>query len=102
MPGAVQISVSSDELAGLCRRYSIRRLSLFGSVLRDDFSEESDVDVLVEFEPGTKVTFFSLARVEDALSTLFARRADVHVPRTLSPHLRDRVLSQARDLYVAA
>jgi predicted nucleotidyltransferase len=71
-------------------------------VLREDFAETSDVDVLVEFEPGTRVTFFSLARIEDALPTLFGRRADVHVPHSLSPHLRDRVLTQARDLYVAA
>jgi predicted nucleotidyltransferase len=102
MLGSGPVRVSPDDLDRLCRRHRIRRLSLFGSVLRDDFSETSDVDVLVEFEPGTKITFFSLARVEDALSALFGRRADVHVPRSLSPHLRDRVLTQARDLYVAA
>jgi predicted nucleotidyltransferase len=71
-------------------------------VLREDFSEASDVDVLVEFEAGARVTFFSLSRVEDDLSALFGRRADVHVARSLSPHLRDRVVAQARDLYVAA
>jgi predicted nucleotidyltransferase len=102
MLAAGRVRVSREELAGLCRHHGIRRLSLFGSVLRDDFSEASDVDVLVEFEPGTKVTFFSLARVEAALSALFGRRADVHASRSLSPHLRDRVLTQARDLYVAA
>ena len=102
MLSAGHVNIHREELEELCRRHRIRRLSLFGSVLRDDFSETSDVDVLVEFEPGTKVTFFSLARVEDALSGLFERRADVHVLRSLSPYLRDRVLTQARDLYVAA
>ncbi len=102
MLGPERVSVSRDALAELCRRRRIRRLSLFGSVLREDFSEASDVDVLVEFEAGARVTFFSLSRVEDDLSALFGRRADVHVARSLSPHLRDRVVAQARDLYVAA
>jgi len=100
--GSGRVQASREQLADLCRRYGIRRLSLFGSVLRDDFSEASDVDVLLEFEPGTRVTFFSLAHIEDALSALFGRRADAHVSGSLSPYIRDRVLSNARDLYVAA
>jgi predicted nucleotidyltransferase len=102
MAGVDRVRVSRDELEALCRRHRIRRLSVFGSVLREDFSAASDVDILVEFEPGMKVTFFSLARIEDALSDLFGRRADVHVSRSLSPYLRERVLSHARELYVAA
>jgi predicted nucleotidyltransferase len=102
MAGVDRVRVSRDELEALCRRHRIRRLSVFGSVLREDFSAASDVDILVEFEPGTKVTFFSLARIEDALSDLFGRRADVHVSRSLSPYLRERVLSHARELYVVA
>jgi predicted nucleotidyltransferase len=102
MAGVDPVSVSRDDLDTLCRRHRIRRLSLFGSVLREDFSAESDVDVLVDFEPSVRVTFFSLARIEDALSELFGRRADVHVSRSLSPYLRERVLSHARELYVAA
>jgi predicted nucleotidyltransferase len=102
MPGSDRVGVSREALEDLCQRHRIRRLSLFGSALREDFSETSDVDVLVEFEPGTRVTFFSLSRVEDDLSGLFGRHADVHIARSLSPHLRDRVLAQARDLYVAA
>jgi predicted nucleotidyltransferase len=102
MLGEGRVHASGDDLAELCRRHRIRRLSLFGSVLRDDFSATSDVDVLVEFQTDARVTFFSLARIEDALSVLFGRRADVHVSRSLSPYLRDRVLSQARELYVAA
>ncbi len=102
MSGIDRLSVSRDDLDRLCRRHRIRRLSLFGSVLRDDFSAASDVDVLVEFEADARVTFFALARIEDALSALFGRRADVHVSRTLSPYLRDRVMRQVRELYVAA
>jgi predicted nucleotidyltransferase len=102
MAALERVSVSRDELDVLCRRHQIRRLSLFGSVLREDFSAASDVDVLLEFAPGVRVTFFSLARIEDALSELFGRRADVHVSRSLSPYLRERVLSHVRELYVAA
>jgi predicted nucleotidyltransferase len=97
-----RVGGSHQALAELCRRHRIRRLSLFGSILRDDFSEESDVDVLLDFELGTRVTFFSLSRIEDDLSSVFGRRADVHISRSLSPYLRDRVLAQVRDLYVAA
>ena len=102
MPGPGRFDVSRKALAKLCQQHGVRRLALFGSALREDFSESSDVDVLVEFDPGARVTFFSLSRVEDDLSRLFGRRADVHVGRSLSPYLRDRVLAQARDLYVAA
>ena len=102
MAGLDHVHVSRDDLGALCRQHRIRRLSLFGSVLREDFSATSDVDVLVEFEAGVRVTFFSLARIEDALSELFGRRADVHVSRSLSPYLRERVLSHVRELYVAA
>jgi hypothetical protein len=100
MVGPDRVRVSGEDLGELCRRHRIRRLSLFGSVLREDFSAACDVDVLVEFETRARVTFFSLARLEAALSALFGRPADVNVPRSLSPHLRDRVLSQAQDFYV--
>ena len=102
MLGFPRIGASRQAIEDLCRRHRIRRLSLFGSVLREDFAETSDIDVLVEFDPGARVTFFSLSRVEDDLSRLFGRRADLHMGRSLSPHLRDRVLAQARELYVAA
>jgi len=96
------VAVSREALEQFCRRHHIRRLSVFGSALREDFGPTSDVDILVEFEPGVTVTFFHLSRIEADLSDLLGRRADVHLPRSLSPYLRDRVLRQARDLYVAA
>jgi predicted nucleotidyltransferase len=102
MADALPIGVPRSELAALCRRHDIVRLSLFGSVLREDFGPASDVDVLAEFDPETRVTFFRLARIQDELSELLGRAVDLHLPRSLSPHLRDRVVSQARELYVAA
>jgi predicted nucleotidyltransferase len=99
---AIQLAVPKDALAQFCQQHGIMRLSLFGSVLRDDFSAGSDVDVLADFEPGTRVTFFTLSRVEEGLSSLLGRRVDLHLPRSLSPYLRARVLAQAREVYVAA
>lgn len=102
MGSTLPIDVPRKELAQLCERHRMARLSLFGSVLRDDFGASSDVDVLAEFEPGVRVTFFMLSRIQDELSGLLGRRVDLHLPRSLSPYLRDRVLDQARELYVAA
>jgi hypothetical protein len=98
---ALHMAVPKEALAEFCRQHRIKRLSLFGSVLRDDFGPVSDVDILADFEPGTKVTFFTLSRVEDGLTSLLGRRVDLHLPRSLSPYLRDRVLGQAREVYVA-
>ncbi len=90
-----------ERIAGLCDRHQIRRLALFGSILREDFRPDSDVDVLVEFEPGTRVglRFFAL---QDELSDLLGRKVDLHTPGFLSKYFRDEVLAEAKDLYVAA
>lgn len=95
------IPVSEQKLVVFCKRHHIRRLALFGSVLRDDFGPDSDVDVLVEFEPGHTpgLAFFAL---QDELSRIFGRRVDLNTPGFLSSHFRDRILSEAQDLYVAA
>lgn len=89
------------DLESLCRRYAVQRLSLFGSVLRPDFAPDSDVDVLVEFEPGRTpgLAFFKL---QDELSNMIGRRVDLNTPKSLSRHFRDQVLRDARPLYVAA
>lgn len=89
------------EIAAFCQRHDIVRLSLFGSVLRDDFTPASDVDVLVEFEPGRTpgLAFFV---IQDELSALFGRRVDLNTPGSLSRYFRDEVLREARPLYVAA
>ncbi|NOT00677.1 MAG: nucleotidyltransferase [Phycisphaerales bacterium] len=92
----------SPEVAAICRRFHARRLSLFGSVLRDDFTDGSDIDVLVEFEPGRTPGFFGLYDMEQELSRLFGgRTVDVRTPEDLSRYFRDRVCSGARLIYGA-
>jgi predicted nucleotidyltransferase len=96
-----KIAIDRPRLADFCRRHHIRRLALFGSVLRDDFGPDSDVDVLVEFEPGY-VPAFALVNVEDELSALVGRKVDLHTPGSLSKYFRDRVVREAQDQYVRA
>jgi len=97
----VSISIDRDRVAALCRRHHIRRLALFGSVLRDDFAPESDVDVLVEFEPG-HVPGLAFLVIQEELSRLLGRQVDLHTPGFLSRYFRQEVLSEAETLYVAA
>ena len=96
-----RIQIPAQELADLCQRYHVRQLALFGSVLRDDFRPDSDVDVLVEFEPRARIGFMALGRLQRELAALFQRPVDV-VPRDgLKPIIRDRVLSDAEVVYAA-
>ncbi len=93
--------IDDDILAAFCRRHHIRRLALFGSVLRDDFTPESDIDVLVEFEPGQTpgLAFFGM---QDELSEIVGRRIDLNTEDWLSPYFRDEVLAEAEVLYEQA
>ena len=95
------IEIRQDQIDEFCRRRRIRRLSLFGSILRDDFGPDSDIDVLVEFEPGARVglLFFSIER---ELSELLGRKVDLHTPGFLSRYFRDEVLAEAEVQYDAA
>lgn len=96
-----QITIDQDGIADFCRRHHIRRLSLFGSVLRDDFRPDSDVDVLVEFDPGHTpgLDFFSM---EEELSRIMGRKVDLNTPGFLSPYLRDRIQRESEVQYVTA
>jgi predicted nucleotidyltransferase len=96
-----QLDINRERIADFCRTNRIRRLALFGSVLRDDFRPDSDVDVLVEFEPDTHLglRFFTL---EMELSEIFGRKVDLNTPGFLSRYFRDEVLAEAENLYVAA
>lgn len=96
-----RIAVDRRLLADFCQRHHVRRLALFGSVLRDDFTQDSDVDVLVEFEPG-HVPGFAFCDLQEELSGILGRAVDLHTPASLSKYFRDRVLSEAQDQYVAA
>ncbi|MFH1635932.1 MAG: nucleotidyltransferase family protein [Chloroflexota bacterium] len=95
------ISIRHAQLAEFCRRNHIRKLSLFGSVLRDDFCPDSDVDMLVEFEPGC-VPGFGFIRIERELTTLLNRDVDLNTPRSISKYFRDEVLDEAEAVYVKA
>lgn len=96
-----RIEVPRDRIADFCRRHRIRKLSLFGSVLRDDFGPESDVDVLVEFEEGTRVGLIRLAEMEIELGEILGRKADLRTANDLSRYFREQVLQTAEVHYAA-
>lgn len=100
-PSRARIDVPREQIAEFCRRNHIRRLAFFGSVLRDDFRPDSDVDVLVEFKPDTRLGF-AFFDVEQELSQILGRRVDLRSERELSKYFRDEVLAEAEDVYVAA
>lgn len=103
MDEAVQpkIPIALEKIAAFCRRNHIRKLSLFGSVLRADFRSDSDVDVLVEFEPGhvPGLEFFTM---QDELGHLLGRPIDLNTPQSISKYFREEVLKEQLPLYVEA
>jgi uncharacterized protein len=99
--GRAKIKVSRKRLADYCRKHHIRKLALFGSVLRDEFRVDSDVDVLVEFEPGhiPGLAFFGM---EQELSEILGRKVELHTPQFLSPYFRDKIMEEAEVQYVGS
>jgi hypothetical protein len=96
------VTFPKDRLGEVCRRHGIRRLSLFGSVLRGTDRHDSDVDLLVEFQPGMAPGLLGLARIEMELSTLLdGRKVDLRTPEDLSRHFRDDVRQTAEVQYAA-
>lgn len=95
------IKKNDEKIVNFCRRHHISKLAFFGSVLRDDFGPESDVDVLVEFEPG-HVPGLAFFKFESELSQILGRRVDLQTPKFLSPLIRSRVLNEAEIQYDAA
>ena len=95
------LPVDPERLADLCRRHGIRRLSLFGSVLDGTDGPESDIDLLVEFEPASIPSLFGMAAIELELSNLFGRRVDLRTAAELSRYFRDEVVRRAEPQYVA-
>lgn len=93
-----RIAVPRERIAEFCRRNHIRRLAFFGSVLREDFTPDSDVDVLVEFEEG-KTPGFAFFVMQDELSEILGRKVDLNTPGFLSDYFRGRVLDEAQTLY---
>lgn len=96
--GNNDIHLPQEQIENFCGRHHIRRLAVFGSILRSDFRPDSDVDVLVEFEPGyvPGLGFFAM---QEELSAIIGHKVDLHTPKFLSRHFRDRVLAEAQILY---
>lgn len=95
------VKLPAEKIADFCRRNGIRRLSLFGSILRDDFRPDSDVDFLVEFEPGRVPGLLGISGMEIELTELVGRRADLRTAGDLSRHFRDEVMRTAELQYEA-
>lgn len=93
------IFLPMDRIEAFCRRHPIRKLSLFGSVLRDDFTEQSDVDFLVEFLPGKTPGLIRLLGMQRELESIVGRRIDLRTPGDLHERFRDRVIAEAEELY---
>jgi predicted nucleotidyltransferase len=94
----VQIHFPKERIVEFCRKHHIKKLAIFGSVLRDDFRADSDIDVLVEFAPGQTpgLAFFAM---QDELSTILGRKVDLNTPQCLSRYFRDKVLREAVEQY---
>jgi len=101
--GSLHIDIPRNQVAELCQRHHVRRMSLFGSVMRDDFGPSSDVDVLVEFEAGNEPSLAGLVRLQDELSGIFGRRSvDVATPSILrNPYRRKTILKDLTTIYGA-
>ena len=93
------LQFTQEGIKQFCRKYSIRKLLFFGSVLRSELRAESDIDVLVEFMPGQKVGFLKMAKMELELTSIFGRKVDLRTPAELSRYFRDDVLAGAEVQY---
>ena len=92
------LQVDRSRISDFCRRHHIRKLAFFGSVIRDDFRPDSDIDVLVEFRPG-HVPWLAFLSMQEELSKLLGRKVDLNTPGFLSRYFRDRALSEAEVLF---
>jgi len=96
---AEQLAIPKDAIADFCRRHHIRKLSLFGSVLRDDFRPDSDIDVLVDLDPERSLGIFEYVRLKLYIGGLFGGASDVVNRKTLKPLLRDSILRDSVDAF---
>ena len=97
----LKIKVPQEKIAAFCQKHHIHKLAFFGSILRDDFRPDSDIDVLVEFQPGFTpgLSFFAM---QDELSEILGRKVDLNTPKFISSYFRDEVQKEARVAYVQA
>jgi predicted nucleotidyltransferase len=98
---SIQIKIPQEEITAFCRQHHIRKLALFGSVLRGDFGPGSDLDILVEFEPQTRIGLLAFARIQRELSELWQRPVDLVTPEGLKPLIKDTILNSAQVIYAA-
>ncbi len=96
------VEIPDKSVAEFCRLHHIRRLALFGSIVRDDFRPDSDIDVLVEFEPGCVPGLLRMAGLEIEMTDIVGRKVDLRTPAELSRHFREDVVREARAQYVEA
>ncbi len=99
MGSKIKIAIPRERIAEFCRKHHIRKLSFFGSVISEHFTQDSDVDVLVEFEPEQIVGLIRLAGMELELSEIMGRKVDMRTPADLSRYFREEVLSSAEVQY---
>ncbi|MEO1288423.1 MAG: nucleotidyltransferase family protein [Chloroflexota bacterium] len=95
----IALKIDLDSLHHYSRQHPIQRISLFGSVIREDFSVESDVDVLIQFLPDAEITYFDMVDIQDDLSAIFNRPVDLVTPSALSDYVRDNVRAHAVTIY---
>ena len=94
-----RINITKEQLADFCQRNHIKKFAFYGSVLRDDFRPDSDIDVLVEFDPDQPIGLMAVAGMERRLSELMGRKVDLRTPQDLSIYFRDEVVAKAEVLY---
>lgn len=97
----VKVKIPKQELAEFCRRYQVQKLALFGSVLGNNFRADSDVDVLVSFQPNARIGFITFSRMQRELADLFKRPVDLVLMDGLKPVIRDSVLSNIEEVYAS-
>ncbi|MBE3576239.1 MAG: nucleotidyltransferase family protein [Limnochordales bacterium] len=96
----VRVQLDLNAIARFCQKHGIRELALFGSVLREDFGDDSDVDVLVQFEADARKGLVEYCRILEELESLLGRKVDLVTPNALSPYLKDRILASREVIYV--
>jgi predicted nucleotidyltransferase len=95
------VQFDTDRIGDFCRRHGIAKLSLFGSILGPEFRPDSDVDLLVEFKPGVRISLFGIAGLEIELDEMLGRKVDLRSAMDLSQYFRDEVVQGAKLLYAA-
>lgn len=99
--GRAQVPIPVEAVAEFCRRHDLREVALFGSVVRDDFAESSDVDVLIEPGPNHRHRLAEILAMQEELEGVFGRKVDIVYKHLLKPYIRDDVLRRRRVLYVS-